>query len=105
MDGGSTNGSSVGSGREDPSAAIDKFFLELHDKLPKDARGKLAQLADEVKRLSDASISAPSAAQTTPPRTPPPSSVQEPAGSEEGTVEARQSSGELAKGEVLHTVR
>ena len=41
--------------REVPSVALDRLFLELHEQLPTDARGKLAQLADEVKRLSETS--------------------------------------------------
>ena len=40
--------------REVPSVAVDRLFLELHEQLPADARGKLAQLAVEVKRLSQA---------------------------------------------------
>ena len=97
MDGGSPSSYSV-SGPEDPSAAIDRLFLELHDKIPKDARGKLAQLSDEVKKRNDANISA---AQTTPPLTPPPSSDQELAKGEEEADEARQSFGELEKGEAI----
>ena len=38
--------------REVPSVALDRLFFELHEQLSTDARGKLAQLADEVKRLS-----------------------------------------------------
>ena len=101
MDGGSPSNSSIGDGREDPSAALDQLFLKLHHQLPKDARETFARLADEVKKLKETSVSA---AQTTPPRTPPPSSDQELARREE-TVEVRQSSGELAQGEVMHTVR
>ena len=51
------NGGGRGQGllsREVPSVAVDRFFLELHEQLPADARGKLAQLAVEVKRLSQA---------------------------------------------------
>ena len=96
MDGGKTlSSSSVGGGREDQSEAIDKFFLALHDKLPKDSRGKLAKLADEVKKLSDANTPA---AQTTPPPTPTPFSDQELARRDEETDDARQSSEELNKG-------
>ena len=40
--------------REVPSVALDWLFLELHEQLPADARGKFAQLAVEVKRLSRA---------------------------------------------------
>ena len=43
--------------REVPSVALDRLVLELHDQLPKEARGKLAQLADEVKRLTEPSTS------------------------------------------------
>ena len=39
--------------RKVPSVALDRLFLELHDQLPTDARGKLAQLADEMKRLNE----------------------------------------------------
>ena len=92
MDGGSPSSSSI-SGPEDPSAAIDKLLLELHDKIPKDAREKLAQLSDEVKKRSDANASV---AQTTPPITPP-SSDRELAKGEEESDEARQSSDELEK--------
>ena len=35
--------------QEVPSVSLDRLFLELHEQLPTDARGKLAQLADEVK--------------------------------------------------------
>ena len=31
--------------REVPFVALDRLFLELHEQLPADARGKLAQLA------------------------------------------------------------
>ena len=31
--------------REVPSVALDQLFLELHEQLPAEARGKLAQLA------------------------------------------------------------
>ena len=41
--------------REVPSVALDQLFLEIHDHLPRDARGKLAQLADEVKKLTECS--------------------------------------------------
>ena len=95
MDGGSPSTSSVGDRQEDPSAALDQLFLELHDQLPKDARGKLAQLANEVQKLKDTS------AHTTPPHTPPPTSDQELSKREEENAETRQSSGVLTKGEVV----
>ena len=98
MDEGQPSISGIGGGQEDPSAALDQLFLELHDQLPKDARGKLAQLANEVQKLKDTSTPA---AQTTPPRTPPPTSDQELAKREEENAEARQSSGVLTKGEVV----
>ena len=100
MDAGSPITSSVGGRREDPSAALDQLFLELHDQLPEDARGKLAQLANEVQKLKDTSTPT---AQTAPPHTPPPSD-QQLVGRKEETVEARQNSGEIAKGEVMYTV-
>ena len=76
--------------RELPSVALDRLVLELHDQLPKEARGKLAQLADEVKRLTE-----PSTAE--PPVTPPSSADQAIVRREEeiATAEAKQSSGEL----------
>ena len=94
MDGRQPSASGVGDRQENPSAALDQLFLELHDQIPKDTRGKLAQLANEVQKLKDTSTSA---AQTTPR----PSSDQELARREEETVEARQSSGELTKGKVV----
>ncbi len=76
--------------REVPSAALDRLFLELHDQLPRDARGKLAQLADEVKRLTE-SITAED------PVIPSPSADQVVVRREEeiATAEAKQSLGEL----------
>ena len=94
MDGGQPSTSGVGDRHEDPSVALDQLFLELHDHLPEDARGKLAQLANEVQKLKNTSTSS---AQTTSR----PSSDQELATREEETVGARQSSGELTKGEVV----
>ena len=82
--------------REEPSVALDRLFLELHEHLPTDARGKLAQLADEVKRLTESSTAE---AQVTPPS----SADQAVARREEEivTTEAKQSSGELqARGRV-----
>ena len=98
MDEGSPSTSSVGGGQEDPSAALDQLFLELHDHLSKDTRERFAKVAENVKKLKETSASA---AQTTPPHTPPPSFDQELARRQEETVEARQSSGELTKGEVV----
>ena len=40
--------------QEVPSVALDQLFLDIHDHLPRDARGKLAQLADEMKKLTEA---------------------------------------------------
>ena len=94
MDGGSHSTSSVGSGQEDPVAALDLLCLQLHDQLPQDARERFAKISDEVKKLKDA-------AQTTQPPIPPPSSDQEFTKCEEETVEARQSSREITKGEIL----
>ena len=76
--------------REVPSVALDRLFLELHDQLPRDARGKLAQLADEVKRLAESSTAED-------PVTPPSSADQAVVRREEeiATAEAKQSSGEL----------
>ena len=39
--------------REVSSVALDRLFLELHDQLPKEFRGRFARLADEMKRLTD----------------------------------------------------
>ena len=76
--------------REVPSVALDRLFLELHDQLPKDAREKFAQLADEVKRLAESSTAEA-------PVTPPYSADQAVARREEeiATANAEQSSGEL----------
>ena len=80
------DGRGQGVHREVPSAALDRLFLELHDKLPRDARGKLAQLADEMKRLTE-----PSTAKA--PVTPPSSADQTVVRREEkiATTEAKQS--------------
>ncbi len=76
--------------REVPSVALDRLFLELHEQLPADARGKLAQLADEVKRLTESStVEAPVTA---------PSSADQavtPRKEEIATTEAKQSPVEL----------
>ena len=76
--------------REVPSAALDRLFLELHDQLPKESRERFAQLADEVKRLTESSTAEA-------PVTPPSSADQAVARREEeiATAEAKQSSGEL----------
>ena len=76
--------------REVPSVALDRLFLELHEQLPTDARGKLAQLADEVKRLTESSTAEA-------PVTPPFSANQAVARREEemATTEAKQSSVEV----------
>ena len=82
--------------REVPSVALDRLFLELHEQLPTDARGKLAQLADEVKRLTESSTAEA-------PVTPPFSTNQAVARREEemATTEANQSSVEVqARGKV-----
>ena len=76
--------------REVLSVALDRLFLELHEQLPTDARGKLAQLADEVKRLTESSTAEA-------PVTPPSSVDQAVVQREEelATTEAKQSSIEL----------
>ena len=86
-DGGGQEGQEVP--REVPSVALDRLVLELHDQLPRDARGKLAQLADEVKRLTKPS--------TTEDPVTPPSADQAVVRREQeiATAEAKQSSGEL----------
>ena len=78
------------SSREVPSVALDRLVLELHDQLPRDARGKLAQLADEVKRLTESSTAEA-------PVTPRSSADQTVVRREEeiATAEAKRSSGEL----------
>ncbi len=75
--------------------ALDRLFLELLEQLPTEGRGKLAQLADEMKRLTESST-----AKT--PVTPPSSADQTVVRREEeiATTEAKQSPGELeARGE------
>ena len=76
--------------REVPSAALDRLVLELHDQLPRDTREKLAQIADEVKRLTE-----PSTAED--PVTPSSSADQAVVRREEeiATAKAKQSSREL----------
>ena len=76
--------------REVPSVVLDRLFLELHDQLPKESRERFAQLADEVKRLTE-----PSTAEA--PVTPPSSANQAvvPREEETATAEAKQSLGEL----------
>ena len=84
------DGGEQGVPREVPSVALDRLFLELHDQLPRDARGKLAQLADEVKRLTESSTAEA-------PVTPPSSADQAVVRREEeiATAETNESSGEL----------
>ena len=82
------DGGEQGVPREVPSVALDRLFLELHDQLPRDARGKLAQLADEVKRLTESSTAKA-------PVTPPSSADQAVVRREEEIAETNQSSGEL----------
>ena len=91
MDGGPST-SSVGSGQEEMSAAVDQLLRELYDCLPEDARDTFAtKLADWAKKLKNV------------PRTiPPPSSDLELARREEETAEAEQSSKELTKSEVTN---
>ena len=84
--------------REVPSVALDQLFLEIHDQLPRDARGKLAQLADEFKKLTEANTAG--ALETQPSSTEHAVVIRE-----EGTIEARQSSGQpVARGDVMHVV-
>ncbi len=78
-----------------PSVALDRLFLELLEQLPTEGRGKLAQLTDEMKRLTESST-----AKT--PVTPPSSADQTVVRREEeiATTEAKQSPLELqAQGE------
>ena len=80
--------------RKVPSVALDRLFLELHDHLPKDTRERFAQLADEVKRLTESST-------TEDPVTPPSFADQAVVQREEeiATAESKQRLGELqAKG-------
>ena len=75
--------------------ALDRLFLELLEQLPTEGRGKLAQLTDEMKRLTESST-----AKT--PVTPPSSADQTVVRREEviATTEAKQSPLELqARGE------
>ena len=75
--------------REVPAVALDRLFLDLHDQLPKETRERFAQLADEVKRLTESSTAEA-------PVTPPSSADQAVVRREEeiATAEAKQSSGE-----------
>ena len=84
------DGRGQGVPREVPSVALNRLFLELHDQVPKEARERFAQLADEVKRLTESSA-------TEAPVTPSPSADQAVVRREEeiATAEAKQSSGEL----------
>ena len=76
--------------REVPSVVLDRLFLELHDQLPKESRERFAQLADEVKRLTESSTAESLVTQ-------PSSADQAVVRREEGmaSAEAKQSSGEL----------
>ena len=76
--------------REVPSMALDRLFLEFHEQLPKESRGRFAQLADEVKRLTESSTAEA-------PVTPPSSADQAVLRREKGmaTPEAKQSSVEV----------
>ena len=90
------DGRGQGVPREVPSVALDRLFLELHDHLPKESRERFAQLADEVKRLTESST-------TEAPVTTPSSADQAVVQREEeiATAETKQSSGELqARGRV-----
>ena len=76
--------------REVPSEALDRLFLELLDQLPKESRGRFAQLADDVKRMTESSTAED-------PMSPSPSADQVVVRREEeiATAEVKQSSGEL----------
>ena len=84
------DGRGQGVPREVPSVVLDRLFFELHDQLPKESRERFAQLADEVKRLTESSTAEA-------PVTPPSSADQAVVRREEeiATAEAKQSSGEL----------
>ena len=82
-----------GSGPKD--YCLDRLFLELLEQLPTEGRGKLAQLTNEMKRLTEASTGKS-------PVTPPSSADQTVVRREEeiATTEAKQSPVELqARGE------
>ncbi len=82
-----------GSGPKD--YCLDRLFLELLEQLPTEGRGKLAQLSDEMKRLTESSTAHA-------PVTPPSSADQTVVRREEviATTEAKQSPLELqARGE------
>ena len=81
--------------RDEPSVALDRLFLELHEQLPKASRERFAQLANEVRSLTEtSSAEAPVAPQ---------SSAEQAVVRRDGeivTTNAKQSSGELqARGE------
>ena len=84
------DGRGQGVPREVPSVALDRLFLEFHDQLPKESRERFAQLANEVKRLTESSTAEA-------PVTPPSSADQAVVRREEeiATAEVKQSSGEL----------
>ena len=82
-----------GSGPKD--YCLDRLFLELLEQLPTEGRGKLAQLTNEMKRLTEASTARA-------PVTPPSSADQTVVRREEeiATTEAKQSPVQLqARGE------
>ena len=83
--------------RDVPSVALDRLFLEIREQLPREARGKLAQLADEMKKRRETSTADA-------PESQPSSADQAVVRREEGTIEAKQSSADLqARGEVYNT--
>ena len=87
-----------GSGRSprEPSAALDRLFLELHDHLPRDTRERFAKLANEVKKLTETSTA--DALETQPPSADHGILRRE---EEISNVEAKQSSvGLIERGEV-----
>lgn len=80
------------------SVVVDWLFLEIHEQLPREAREKLVQLADEVKKLTEIST-------TDAPQSQPSSADQTVIRCEEGTIAAKQSSADLpARGEVMRAV-
>ena len=81
-------GGGPGLPREVPSVTVDRLFLELHDQLPKEAREKFAKLADEVKKLTEASTAGAPESQL-------PSVDQAVVRREEGAIAAKQSSADL----------
>ena len=93
-----SEGGDQGLPREEPAVALVRHFLELHDQLPREARGILAQLADEAKKLTKTSTADARESQ-------PSSADQAVVQREEGAVEAKQGSADLpARGETMHAV-